>query len=108
MDWPSVNLYAVLLLEDLDFRTPVRVRHRKLSEFAESQPATPTPLCPTARNIYSPIVRFLTPTKESEYLISPPLGKPNLCCICFGIFKQDGGLCLRCRGLLIGDICVEV
>ena len=68
IDWRApLILYYLLLLEDVDFRTPVRVRHQRLNTLAESQPATPTPLCLTARNIYSPIVRFLTPTKESEY-----------------------------------------
>lgn len=94
MDRPSVNLYSVLLLEDVDFHTPVRVRHRRLSEFAESQPTTPTPLCPTARNIYSPIVRFLTPTKESEYLISMPMQPVVLYLLWY--FKADGGPSLRC------------
>uniref|UniRef100_A0AAZ3PP37 Mitochondrial import inner membrane translocase subunit TIM50 n=1 Tax=Oncorhynchus tshawytscha TaxID=74940 RepID=A0AAZ3PP37_ONCTS len=47
--------------EDLDFKTPVNVRHhRVLSELNPS-----FPLNSTVRNIYSPVVRFLTPTKEN-------------------------------------------
>ncbi|CAB1324534.1 unnamed protein product [Coregonus sp. 'balchen'] len=46
--------------EDLGFKTPVNVRHhRVLSEL------NPSPLNSTVRNIYSPIVCFLTPTKEN-------------------------------------------
>ncbi|XP_062411791.1 CTD small phosphatase-like protein 3 [Sardina pilchardus] len=68
--------------EDVDFRTPVRVR--RLSAFAGSQPVTPTPLCPTARNIYSPIVRFLTPTKENVESPRVALLSPEPCVFAFG------------------------
>lgn len=48
--------------EDLVFKTPVRVRHhRVLSEVDHS-----SPLSSAVRNIYTPIVRFLTPTKENS------------------------------------------
>ncbi|XP_038856442.1 CTD small phosphatase-like protein 3 isoform X1 [Salvelinus namaycush] len=47
--------------EDLGFKTPVNVHHhRVLSELNPS-----SPLNSTVRNIYSPMVRFLTPTKEN-------------------------------------------
>ncbi|XP_020335942.1 CTD small phosphatase-like protein 3 isoform X2 [Oncorhynchus kisutch] len=47
--------------EDLGFKTPINVRHhRVLSELNPS-----SPLNSTMRNIYSPMVRFLTPTKEN-------------------------------------------
>ncbi|XP_042560065.1 CTD small phosphatase-like protein 3 [Clupea harengus] len=69
---------------DVDFRTPVRVRHQRLNTLAESQPATPTPLCLTARNIYSPIVRFLTPTKENVESPQGPLRSPEPCVFAFG------------------------
>ncbi|XP_055717899.1 CTD small phosphatase-like protein 2-A isoform X1 [Salvelinus fontinalis] len=47
--------------EDLGFKTPVNVRHhRVLSELNPS-----FPLNSTVRNIYSPVVHFLTPTKEN-------------------------------------------
>lgn len=48
---------------DLSFKTPVRpiIRHQRI--LSEVNPATPRNS--TARNIYSPIVRFLTPSKEN-------------------------------------------
>ena len=50
---------------DLAFKTPIRpiLRHEHI--LSEMDPTTPRNT--TARNIYSPIVRFLTPSKESEY-----------------------------------------
>lgn len=56
-------IFPVLL--DLAFKTPVRpILHRERI-LSEIDPVTPRNT--TARNIYSPIVRFLTPSKESEY-----------------------------------------
>ncbi|XP_041646631.1 CTD small phosphatase-like protein 2 [Cheilinus undulatus] len=48
---------------DLAFKTPVRsiLRHERI--LSEIDPVTPRNT--TARNIYSPIVRFLTPSKEN-------------------------------------------
>lgn len=48
---------------DLDFKTPIRpiIRHERV--LSEIDPVTPRNS--TARNIYSPIVRFLTPSKEN-------------------------------------------
>lgn len=48
---------------DLTFKTPIRsiVRHQRV--LSEMDPVTPRNH--TARNIYSPIVRFLTPSKEN-------------------------------------------
>ncbi|KAM7012037.1 CTD small phosphatase-like protein 2-A [Tautogolabrus adspersus] len=48
---------------DLGFKTPIRpiMRHERI--LSEIDPATPHNT--TARNIYSPIVRFLTPSKEN-------------------------------------------
>lgn len=48
---------------DLAFKTPVRpiMRHERI--LSEIDPASPRNT--TARNIYSPIVRFLTPSKEN-------------------------------------------
>ncbi|XP_058493758.1 CTD small phosphatase-like protein 3 [Solea solea] len=49
---------------DLDFKTPIRsiMRHQRiLTEINSASPPTST-----ARNIYSPIVRFLTPSKENR------------------------------------------
>ncbi|KAM9384077.1 CTD small phosphatase-like protein 3 [Pholidichthys leucotaenia] len=49
---------------DLAFKTPVRsiIRHERI--LSEIDPMSPRN-SPTARNIYSPIVRFLTPSKEN-------------------------------------------
>ncbi|XP_074523579.1 CTD small phosphatase-like protein 3 [Halichoeres trimaculatus] len=65
---------------DLAFKTPIRpiLRHERI--LSEINPATPRNT--TARNIYSPIVRFLTPSKEnvrcpesgSNVLLSPEQG----------------------------------
>lgn len=48
---------------DLTFKTPIRsnIRHQRI--LSEIDPVTPRNN--TARNIYSPIVRFLTPSKEN-------------------------------------------
>ncbi|XP_008277588.1 CTD small phosphatase-like protein 2 [Stegastes partitus] len=48
---------------DLDFKTPVRpiMQHERI--LSEMDPVSPHNA--TARNIYSPIVRFLTPSKEN-------------------------------------------
>uniref|UniRef100_A0A8C6UIA6 CTD (carboxy-terminal domain, RNA polymerase II, polypeptide A) small phosphatase like 3 n=1 Tax=Neogobius melanostomus TaxID=47308 RepID=A0A8C6UIA6_9GOBI len=53
---------------DLTFKTPIRsiIRHERI--LSEIDPVTPRNN--TARNIYSPIVRFLTPSKESD--VKPP------------------------------------
>lgn len=50
---------------DLAFKTPIRpiMRHQRILSEINSVP----PRNSTARNIYSPIVRFLTPSKESKY-----------------------------------------
>lgn len=63
---------------DLAFKTPIRpiMRHERV--LSEIDPASPRNT--TARNIYSPIVRFLTPTKENvkraegNVLMSPEQG----------------------------------
>lgn len=55
-----IKLFACFL--DPDFKTPVRPTMRYQRVLAEMAPCKST-----ARNIYSPIVRFLTPAKESEY-----------------------------------------
>ncbi|XP_068591032.1 CTD small phosphatase-like protein 3 [Cebidichthys violaceus] len=63
---------------DLSFKTPIRpiMRHERI--LSEIDPVSPRNT--TARNIYSPIVRFLTPTKEnvkragSNVLMSPEQG----------------------------------
>lgn len=49
--------------KDLTFKTPIRsiIRHERI--LSEIDPVTPRNH--TARNIYSPIVRFLTPSKEN-------------------------------------------
>lgn len=54
----------VILGLDLAFKTPIRsiMRHERI--LSEMDPVSPCNS--TARNIYSPIVRFLTPSKESE------------------------------------------
>lgn len=49
---------------DLSFKTPIRSIMRHEHILSEISPATPRNS--TARNIYTPIVRFLTPSKESE------------------------------------------
>ncbi|XP_068445970.1 CTD small phosphatase-like protein 3 [Clinocottus analis] len=62
---------------DVTFKTPIRsiMRHERI--LSEIDPASPRN---TARNIYSPIVRFLTPTKENvkragnNVLMSPEQG----------------------------------
>lgn len=61
------SLHCSLLLFlclDLSFKTPIRpiMRH----EHILSEINSVTPRNSTARNIYTPIVRFLTPSKESE------------------------------------------
>ncbi|XP_063056211.1 CTD small phosphatase-like protein 3 [Engraulis encrasicolus] len=68
--------------EDVDFRTPMR--HQRLNSLAEGQPATPPPLCPAVRNIYSPLVRFLTPTKENVASPRPALMSPEPFVYAFG------------------------
>lgn len=50
---------------DLAFKTPIRPILRREKTLSEINPVTPRNT--TSRNIYSPIVRFLTPSKESEY-----------------------------------------
>ncbi|KAL2090312.1 hypothetical protein ACEWY4_015000 [Coilia grayii] len=70
--------------DDVDFRTPVRVRHQRMNVLAEGRPATPPPLCPAARNLYSPIVRFLTPTKENVASPRQPLLSPEPIVFAFG------------------------
>ncbi|XP_037626829.1 CTD small phosphatase-like protein 3 isoform X1 [Sebastes umbrosus] len=63
---------------DLAFKTPIRpiLHHERI--LSEIDPASPRNT--TARNIYSPIVRFLTPTKEnvkradSSVVMSPEQG----------------------------------
>lgn len=51
---------------DLAFKTPIRPIIRREHVLSEIDQVTPRNT--TARNIYStPIVRFLTPSKESEY-----------------------------------------
>lgn len=63
---------------DLSFKTPIRpiMRHERI--LSEIDPVSPRNT--TARNIYSPIVHFLTPTKEngkragSSVLMSPEQG----------------------------------
>ncbi len=50
---------------DLAFKTPIRPIMRHEHILSEINPVSPRNT--TARNIYSPIVRFLTPSKESEY-----------------------------------------
>ncbi|XP_075944309.1 CTD small phosphatase-like protein 3 [Anarhichas minor] len=63
---------------DLSFKTPIRpiMRHERI--LSEIDPVSPRNT--TARNIYSPIVRFLTPTKEngkragSSVMMSPEQG----------------------------------
>ncbi|XP_054459018.1 CTD small phosphatase-like protein 2 [Anoplopoma fimbria] len=63
---------------DLAFKTPIRpiLRHERI--LSEIDPVSPRNT--TARNIYSPIVRFLTPTKENvkragdKVLMSPEQG----------------------------------
>ncbi|KAM3619840.1 uncharacterized protein V6R79_014424 [Siganus canaliculatus] len=48
---------------DLAFKTPIRPILRREDILSEMNPVTPRNT--TARNIYSPIVRFLTPSKEN-------------------------------------------
>ncbi|XP_028300329.1 CTD small phosphatase-like protein 2 [Gouania willdenowi] len=65
---------------DLAFKTPIRSILRSERVLSEIDPVTPRNS--TARNIYSPIVRFLTPSKEnlkrgtngSSVLMSPEQG----------------------------------
>ncbi|XP_078114833.1 CTD small phosphatase-like protein 3 [Sander vitreus] len=65
---------------DLAFKTPIRPIMRPERILSEIDPGSPRNT--TARNIYSPIVRFLTPTKEnvkcagtgSNVLMSPEQG----------------------------------
>ncbi|KAM9848519.1 CTD small phosphatase-like protein 3 [Aulostomus maculatus] len=63
---------------DLAFKTPIRAIKRHEHILSEIDPASPRNS--TARNIYSPIVRFLTPSKEnvkckgSNVLMSPEQG----------------------------------
>ncbi|KAF0041977.1 hypothetical protein F2P81_005509 [Scophthalmus maximus] len=65
---------------DLDFKTPIRPIMRRERILSAIDPASPGNS--TARNIYSPIVRFLTPSKEnvkcaragSNVLMSPEQG----------------------------------
>uniref|UniRef100_A0A3B5LFM8 CTD (carboxy-terminal domain, RNA polymerase II, polypeptide A) small phosphatase like 3 n=1 Tax=Xiphophorus couchianus TaxID=32473 RepID=A0A3B5LFM8_9TELE len=57
---------------DLAFKTPLKpiLHHERiLSEIDVASPRNST-----ARNIYPPIVRFLTPSKESSVLLSPEQG----------------------------------
>uniref|UniRef100_A0A3Q4B0D0 FCP1 homology domain-containing protein n=1 Tax=Mola mola TaxID=94237 RepID=A0A3Q4B0D0_MOLML len=51
---------------DLAFKTPIRPILRREKTLSEINPVTPRNT--TARNIYSPIVRFLTPSKENVKL----------------------------------------
>ncbi|XP_046906239.1 CTD small phosphatase-like protein 3 [Hypomesus transpacificus] len=68
--------------EDLVFKTPVRVQHHRVS----SEIDHPSPQNSAVRNIYTPIVRFLTPTKENSR--SPRSGdvlmSPEQCVFGFG------------------------
>ncbi|XP_068175664.1 CTD small phosphatase-like protein 3 [Antennarius striatus] len=61
---PRNRAIAVIDREtDLAFKTPVRSILRRENILSEIDPVTPRHT--TARNIYSPIVRFLTPSKEN-------------------------------------------
>ncbi|KAI1882656.1 hypothetical protein AGOR_G00237130 [Albula goreensis] len=61
---------------DVDFKTPVRSRQSKV-HFQEGRDAlSPNP---TVRNIYSPIVRFLTPVKAGLKSPGCKMMSPELC-----------------------------
>ncbi|XP_019904814.1 CTD small phosphatase-like protein 3 isoform X2 [Esox lucius] len=66
--------------EDAGFKTPINVRHhRVLSELNPS-----SPLNSAVRNIYSPIVHFLTPTKENSRTPSSDVMSPEQCVFGYG------------------------
>ncbi|CAB1314122.1 unnamed protein product [Coregonus sp. 'balchen'] len=73
--------------EDLGFKTPVNVHHhRVLSELNPS-----SPLNSTVRNIYSPMVRFLTPTKENARTPSSDVMSPEQCVFGYGSISLLAG-----------------
>lgn len=55
-------------VQDVAFKTPARPILRREHILRETDPVATGNT--TARNIYSPIVRFLTPSKESKYGIA--------------------------------------
>ncbi|KAL1023257.1 hypothetical protein UPYG_G00038360 [Umbra pygmaea] len=66
--------------QDVGFKTPINVRHHRV--LSELNPCSP--LNSTARNIYSPIVRFLTPTKENSRTPSSDVMSPEQCVFGYG------------------------
>uniref|UniRef100_A0A667XI51 CTD (carboxy-terminal domain, RNA polymerase II, polypeptide A) small phosphatase like 3 n=1 Tax=Myripristis murdjan TaxID=586833 RepID=A0A667XI51_9TELE len=67
---------------DLAFKTPTRPTMRHQRVLVEIDPASPRNI--TARNIYSPIVRFLTPSKENNPSGHDVLMSPEQCVFGYG------------------------
>ncbi|XP_064197077.1 CTD small phosphatase-like protein 3 [Anguilla rostrata] len=65
--------------EDVDFKTPVRGRQLRVHFQEDSLSPNPSTPNPAVRNIYSPIVRFLTPVKNGVQSPACGLMSPEQC-----------------------------